>query len=44
MGFSEKPAVWTDREPTLEEELSVTLTGRGPGEARLMMACLTKLD
>ena len=23
MGFSEKPAVWTDREPTLEEELSV---------------------
>lgn len=22
MGFSEKPAVWTDREPTLDEELS----------------------
>ena len=21
MGFSEKPAVWTDREPTLEEEI-----------------------
>ena len=21
MGFSEKPAVWTDREPTLDEEL-----------------------
>ena len=23
MGVSEKPAVWTDRDPTLEEELSV---------------------
>lgn len=22
MGFSEKPAVWTDREPTLDEEIS----------------------
>ena len=22
MGFSEKPAVWTDREPTLDEELN----------------------
>ena len=30
--------------PTDPEELSVTLTGHGPGEARLMMACLTKLD
>jgi len=23
MGFSEKPAVWTDREPTLDEEIGV---------------------
>ena len=30
--------------PTDPEGLSVTLTGQGPGEARLMMACLTKLD
>ncbi len=30
--------------PSDPDGLSVTLTGRGPGEARLMMACLTKLD
>jgi len=29
--------------PTDPETLSIGLTGRGPGEARLMMACLTKL-
>ncbi|WP_262422250.1 hypothetical protein [Brevundimonas denitrificans] len=23
MGFSESPAVWTDREPTLDEEISL---------------------
>ena len=25
MGFSEKPAVWTDREPTLDEELGALM-------------------
>lgn len=30
--------------PTDPDGLNLTLTGGGPGEARLMMACLTKLD
>lgn len=30
--------------PADPEDLNLTLTGRGPGEARLIMACLTKLD
>lgn len=30
--------------PADPDGLNLTLTGRGPGEARLMMACLTKLD
>lgn len=30
--------------PPDPDGLSVTLTGHGPGEARLIMACLTKLD